>query len=160
ALKADGDASYFDVFGRTLVHWPASLNLPLALLATALMLGWVVWRRQQFAIAPVAAVVLAVIAMPACLYGAGWLLAWPLAFWPDAPPVSHPFPWPARLCLLLMLFAMTMFTGRLLWRAGREVVSVLPWLALSLLGVATAVLLPGGAYLLLWPSLLFALVLW
>lgn len=160
ALEADGDASYFDVFGRTLVHWPAWLNLPLALLAAALLLGWVVWRWRQFAIASVAAVVLAVVAMPACLYVAGWLLAYPLGFWPDAPPVSHPVPWPARLCLMAMLFAVAMFAARLLWRAGTEVVVVLPWLVLSLLGVATAVLLPGGAYLLLWPSLLFALVLW
>lgn len=45
----DGEAVFFDLFERWTVAWPAHWTVPLALLASALMLfqiGWMIWRKR------------------------------------------------------------------------------------------------------------------
>lgn len=160
SLKAGGDASYFDIFGATLVHWPAALNLPLAVLAAVMILGWLVLRWPRLRGSDCFITVLVMLALPLVLAVAGWLLSYPLGRWPDVPPVSHPWPWPARISLVATLIAAALLAARLLASLGVEAVTSTVWLVTGALAVTVAALVPGAAYLLLWPALLFGLVLW
>src|SRR6185369_6030145 len=47
-LKSESDASYFDVFGRALVVWPAAANVPVALVSLLVIGGLTVARRRAF----------------------------------------------------------------------------------------------------------------
>ncbi|MEQ1867296.1 MAG: M28 family peptidase, partial [Micropepsaceae bacterium] len=121
-LKSDGDASYFDLHGLTLLIWPAALNVPIAALSLIAILGLIVVHRSAFSAAAVAWSALAIVASGVTLYAAGWLLSFPLGIWPGVHPLDHPAPWPARIALAsagiaVSLLVATLVAGRVEMRA-------------------------------------------
>ena len=158
-LRAQEDASYFDLFGRGLVHWPAALNVPLALASLAMLVGLVMTGRTSLRLAGTIWSASTLLLLPFVMFGIGWILSFPLGIWPEVHVLDHQAPWPARVALLAATFAVATVTARLLEpRADPQTVSLVYWLFLSLLATACAALLPGAAYALLWPAVLFALV--
>ncbi len=159
SLQSKDDVSYFDVAGRFLVLWPNAWNLPLAALAVigALAAGW--RARASLTRAQILWAVAALIATPPLLFAVGWLLRFPLALWPGALPTDHQAPWPARIALVCALATATWLIALLCApRAGWRALLIAGWLATALLALATALTLPGGAYAVLWPAVVFAVL--
>ncbi len=161
SLKSESDASYFDLFGQTLLVWPAALNLPIAALAFLAIIGLIVAHRDAFSWRAAGWSVLGFAAVPAFLFTAGWLLSFPLGVWPGVHPLDHPEPWPARIALaaaaiLIALVVATLIGRRSDMRAGLLV----NWLVLGAAAVACAAFLSGASYALVWPVLAVAVVGW
>lgn len=157
-IKAEGDASYFDLFGRILIRWPAGWNLPLAALALLLISGLLGRQRSSLGARKTAwALGLTILTGP-LLFGAGWLLSFPLGRWPQAMTLDHPSPWPARVALLACALLIALALGAAL--ARRQAGALAGWLALSSVGLVVAVSMPGAAYAFLIPSLAYALLGW
>lgn len=158
ALSQPGDASHFDLFGRAMIAWPSSLDLPLALIAFVAIVGLCWARRNVFGWRDSALSIGAVIAVPAALFAVGWVLSFPLGVWPGAHPLDHPQPWPGRIALIAAMLAVGAAIGGLI--QGGAALTLIVWLVLSALGVGVAAMAPGAAYALLWPALLFAVEGW
>jgi hypothetical protein len=158
-LRSQEDASYFDLFGHGLVHWPASLNVPLALAALVLLAGTALKGRTSLSLASAIWSMASLLVLPFVMFAIGWILSYPLGIWPEVHVLDHQAPWPARVALLGATFTVAAVTAHLLAsRAGPQAVNLVYWLFLSLLAVATAAALPGAAYAFLWPVVIFALV--
>ncbi len=158
-LRSQEDASYFDLFGNGLVHWPASLNLPLALAALVLLAGTAATGRTSLSMAGAIWSMASLLVLPFVMFAIGWILSYPLGIWPEVHVLDHQAPWPARVALLGATFAVATITAYLLaTRAEPQAVSLVYWLFLALLAVASAAALPGAAYAFLWPVVMFALV--
>lgn len=158
-LKSQDDASYFDLFGKGLVHWPAALNVPLALAALVLMVALAATGRMALALSGAIWSMASLLLLPFVMFAIGWILSFPLGIWPEVHVLDHQAPWPARVALIAAAFSVAAMTARLLaQRADPQTTSLVYWLFLSLLAVACAAMLPGAAYALLWPAMLFALV--
>jgi putative aminopeptidase FrvX len=158
-LRSKEDASYFDLFGKGLVHWPASLNLPMALAALVLLVGIVVTGRASLSLAGVIWSLASLLVLPFGMFAIGWILSYPLGIWPEVHVLDHQAPWPARIALLGATFAVATITAHLLAsRTEPQAVTLVYWLFLSLLAVASAAALPGASYAFLWPVMIFALV--
>jgi hypothetical protein len=158
-LRSPEDASYFDLFGKGLVHWPASLNLPMALAALVLLVGIVATRRSSLSLAGAIWSMASLLVLPFVMFAIGWILSYPLGIWPEVHVLDHQAPWPARIALLAATFAVATVTAHLLAsRAEPQAVSIVYWLFVALLAVASAAALPGAAYAFLWPVIIFALV--
>lgn len=159
SLRSQEDASYFDLFGNGLAHWPASLNVPLALAALVLLAGTAVTGRTSMSMAAAIWSMASLLVMPFVMFAIGWILSYPLGIWPEVHVLDHQAPWPARVALLGATFAVATVAAHLLApRAEPQAVSLVYWLFLALLAVATAAALPGAAYAFLWPVVIFALV--
>jgi len=156
-LVGANDATYFDVFGRVLLHWPSSLNLPLALLAL-LVLGFAVhksrtkWRSDLLAVTFLPGVIMLAL-------GFSWLLSFPLGHWPQLFYLDHPYPWPGRLALLFS----TALSAWIMARIFRDRQSIsynmlvgLAGLLLSVVSIIAAILMPGASYQFLVPALAMA----
>lgn len=159
SLRSQEDASYFDLFGNGLVHWPASLNLPLALAAMVLLAGTAMTGRMSLSLAGTIWSMASLLVLPFVMFAIGWILSYPLGIWPEVHVLDHQAPWPARIALLGATFVVATVTARLLAsRAEPQVVSLVYWLFLSVLALASAAVLPGASYAFLWPVVIFALV--
>jgi len=158
-LRSQEDASYFDLFGRGLVHWPASLNLPVALAALVLLVGIVVTGRASLSLAGAIWSMASLLILPFVMFAIGWILSYPLGIWPEVHALDHQAPWPARIALLGATFAVATITAQLLAsRAEPQAVILVYWLCVALLALASAAMLPGASYGFLWPVAIFALV--
>lgn len=157
-IKADGDASYFDLFGRILVRWPAGWNLPLAALALLLILGLMLRQRSSLGLRKTAWSIGLTLLTGPVLFGAGWLLSFPLGRWPQAMILDHPSPWPARVALLSCALLVALALGAAL--ARRQAGALAGWIALATLGLVVAAMMPGAAYAFLLPSLAYGVVGW
>jgi len=156
-LKSSSDASYFDVFGRALVVWPAVLNVPAAAVALLGILALIGVHRSAFSRKSGTWAVAACIAVALALFAVGWLLSWPLGIWPGVHPLDHPQPWPARVAIVAA--AMLVATGIAAITGGRADVRALllvNWLVLALLALAVAIYVPGASYPFVWPAFGFA----
>jgi hypothetical protein len=156
ALKSASDASYFDLFGQTLITWPAALNLPAAVIALIAILGLIVMHRAAFSWRALGTC----LAVPFVLFAFGWLLSFPLGVWPGAHPIDHPEPWPARIALaaagILAALAVSAFARHLDTRA----LLLGNWFLLALLGAALAWFVTGASFLVVWPALALAAAGW
>ncbi|HRP11829.1 MAG TPA: M28 family peptidase, partial [Terricaulis sp.] len=157
-LRDAGEATYFDVFGQTLLHWPSALNLPLASVFLVLVLGLALVRK---ALSP-RRLGWAGLAMMTLIIGhlaLGWALSFPLGVWPGIHPLDHPYPWPARIALISLSVLLSLLIGvGFARRAGAEALLFTAWLLIALIGVALAALLPGGAYMALVPVGVFVII--
>jgi hypothetical protein len=160
ALKSPADASYFDLFGRTLLVWPAGLNLPMAVVAALAVMGLMFAHRTALSIAAVGWAVVAFLAVPLILYASGWLLSYPLGHWPGTHPIDHPDPWPARTALASAAIAAGFIVALLMRRIDARAVLLTIWLLLALGGVVLAWFVTGASFLLVWPALAVAIVGW
>lgn len=157
AIASSEDASYFDVFGRLLVQWPASWNLPLAGAALLVTLVLVGLRRRDFTLGKVGWTIAAVLGALALQGLLGWLLTFPLGRWPGALKLDHPMPWPGRIALLMSSVTVAVAVGGLLARRGAAAAATWGvWAWIALCAVLLAAFVPGGAYALLWPAAAFA----
>lgn len=160
-LKSGADASYFDLMGHTMMVWPASLNLPIAVIALLGILGLVVANRSSFGWMSTSMGIGSILLALALLYACGWLLSYPLALWPGVHPLDNPEPLAARIALLSAAILVAAGISALVSsRVPEDVSSLLAWTFLGLLGVVCAAYLPGAAYALIWPALIFALKGW
>ena len=161
ALKSSSDASYFDAFGRTMVVWPAALNLPLALLALAGIAGLIVVHRAAFTLRGTIWAIGATVAVPLLLFGIGWLLSYPLGIWPAVHPLDHPYPWPGRVATLTAaLFAALVVAAVFSGRAEARALLLVNWLVLALIAAGVAYGVTGASFPFLWPALAFAAIGW
>ncbi len=159
-LKAETDASYFDIFGQTLAVWPAAINLPAALAALLGVVGLIIAQRAAFPWRAVAWSALGVVGTVAGLFALGCVLSYPLGVWPGVHPLDHPEPWPARIALAAAAILVALIAAVITKRAGSRVILLLNWLLLCLLAVACAAFLPGASYALVWPALIVVLMAW
>lgn len=156
ALKSESDASYFDIFGHGMVVWPASYNLPLAVLALVGIFGLIFKHRHAFSFSGTAFAVGAVLLVPALLFAAGWLLSYPLGIWPGAHPIDHPYPWPGRIATLAAgLFVALIVAALLRGRVETRAVLLINWLVLAVLAAIAAYTVTGAAFPWLWSALAF-----
>ena len=140
-LKSASDASYFDIFGRALVVWPAALNVPLAIAALLGILALIGAHRSAFSLRTGMWAVAALIAASLSLFAVGWLLSWPLGIWPGVHPLDHPQPWPARVAIVAA--ALLVATGVAAIAGGRaesRALLLVNWLVLALIALAVAAL--------------------
>lgn len=152
-----GDAVYFDVFSRVLVHYPASWAVPLGVagaLAVALLVGFGA-RRGRLRVGGVLAVA-GVGLGTALVAGAVSLGLWRLVLLVRpglaALPLAEPYPRTLfALGFVAVALAALLAAARLLRRrrTGELVAGVLVLLAALL--VAAAFVVPGMSYLLQWP---------
>jgi hypothetical protein len=159
-IKATSEASYFDLFGRTLVVWPAAINLPIAIIALLGILALIVRHRDAFTLAGTAIAVAAVVATPILLFAAGWLLSYPLGIWPGVHPIDHPEPWPARIALAAAAILVASLIAAVASRIDTRALLLVNWLILAALGAALAHFITGAAFLMIWPALIFGIVAW
>lgn len=161
ALKADTDASYFDLHGLTMMIWPATLNVPIAALSLLAIIGLIFVHRSAFSAAAIGWSALAIVASAVMLVAVGWLLSYPLGIWPGVHPLDHAAPWPARSALggagiAVSLTIATLVAGRVDMRA----LLLSSWLLLASLSLAVAITVTGAAYPFMWPVAAVALVGW
>ncbi|MBV6415821.1 MAG: hypothetical protein CMLOHMNK_00342 [Steroidobacteraceae bacterium] len=157
-LTATGDATYFDIAGRWLVHWPASWNPYLAVLGLALVCV-IAWRQGRAAARALAAALAASVACLVLTVLAGWLLAWPLGKWPGVHPLDHPHPWPARIALieaaLMVAFAVA---GRAARHTTAGATATVAWGLVGVLALAASLTVPGMSYFFLMPLLAYGVL--
>ncbi len=155
-LRGEGDATYIDLFGVTLLHWPSVINLPAAAILLLLVVGLGATQRG-FGVKSTAWALAGVVLVLA-LHGLfGWLLSYPLGVWPSIHPLDHPHPWPARIALFASSVLAALLIGPSVGRkAGWQALLWLSWTLFALITIALAALLPGGAYLTLLPLAVFA----
>jgi hypothetical protein len=159
-IKASSDASYFDLFGSTLIVWPSAINLPIALIALLGVLALIVRHRDAFSLSGTGIAIAAVIATPILLFAAGWLLAYPLGIWPGVHPIDHPEPWPARIALAAAALLVAALIAAAASRVDTRALLLANWLILALLGAAIAYFVTGAAFLMIWPALVFVIAGW
>lgn len=164
ALKAGTDASYFDVFGASLVAWPSAWNLPAAVFGVALIAVLIVLNRGAFNGISLAWAVAMSIAMPFALFGIGWAVAYPLGVWPGAHPLDHANPLGGNLALGFGMILAPMLVAWLAaspaegFRADTRAVTLVNWLSAAFAAVAVSHYLPGATHAFLGPVLVFAVV--
>ena len=159
-LKSDSDASYFDLHGQTMLIWPAGANMLIAALSLLAIIGLIVVHRSAFTPAAIGWSALAIIASILLLYGAGWLLSFPLGIWPGVHPLDHPAPWPARLALAGAAIAVALIAAMIAARADMRALLLSSWFLLAALALAVAITVTGAAYPFMWPAAAVAVVGW
>ncbi|HBM82215.1 MAG TPA: hypothetical protein DD459_00965 [Halieaceae bacterium] len=152
------DATYFDLFGQTLLYWPADWSPYIA--ATALLLlGTGLFRAGSANSLPAVSHWVALAATFIALPLTGYLLSWPLSQWHSLHPLDHPYPWPARIALLSAAALIPLLVAERLPLHQRPYGPfALVWSLLGLAGLVSALLLPGASYLFLAPVATVALV--
>ncbi|MFY1635808.1 M20/M25/M40 family metallo-hydrolase [Solwaraspora sp. WMMB335] len=157
ALTTDTDATYFPT-PVGLVHYSATLNWPLALLAGVAVgvLAWLVRRRGRASWPRLAAGFgLATVPLIAAPVAAQLLWAGVVALRPEYADLLDPHrPVPFRLAVLTLTATVVITWYALLRRRvgpAALAVGALCWLAL--LGLLLAALVPGGSYLAALPAL-------
>jgi hypothetical protein len=153
------DAGYFDVFGSRLIHYPVSITSGLMLVfGVWVMLSIGLAFRKEFRFRQLRWGLLAV---PFLLLGfvlGGYLLSWPLGQWPEMHPLEHPFPWPGRLALFLMLALVTFSTLKLFsGRVSACAWMIIGWALIFALGIVLTSKLPTASHLALLPLVMFGL---
>ncbi len=160
-LKADTDASYFDVHGLTMLIWPAALNVPIAAISLIAILSLIVFHRSVFSVTAIAWSALAIVASAVLLFAVGWLLSRPLGLWPGVHPLDHPAPWPARIALASAgIFVSLVIANAVAARVDMRALLLSSWLVLAALALAVAATVTGASYPLLWPVAYVAAIGW
>ncbi len=158
-----GDAIYFDLLGRTLLHYPSKLAWPLtglALLAFATLLWHLRLERGTLKSFVSGTGLAAGTLMVGALAGLGFgALVQPFR---QAIPNQDPYGvrwFEASLCLVSLALVTVTWGWALRRFEGKALaLGALLWWLLAL--VASTAFLPGGTYLFLWPLLLALLGLW
>ncbi len=156
-INGNANATYFDIFGRFLVNWPSSINIPLSLLAILVLVFAIFKARIQprAHIISVGLVVSVILLTPAI----GWLLSFPLGRWPQLFYLDHPRPWFGRLALLfgavLVPWIITKLSAHAKSVSYNSLVSSVGIL-FALLSLVVAIVMTGASYLFLAPALAMA----
>ena len=160
-LKDESNASFFDVFGWFTVVWPAAINVPVAVVALAALVGLLGLHRDAFRWRAAVLASMALLAVPMLLFAIGWLLSYPLGIWPGVHPLDHPQPWPGRVAVITTGILVPLFVAAVVRsRVDSRMLFLINWIVLALLAVGAAVYVTGAAYPLLWPALGVAIAGW
>jgi hypothetical protein len=156
-----GNAAWTDLLGFTVVRWPASWTIPLAVLALLLLLVVAIRLIRHDALT-VGDLFLGVLAAFLCLLAAmlaGLLLILivSLVSGSSAPYYAYPLPIRIAVWAAALLFGGLIATA-VARRCGVWGFAVGDWLLWALLALILAILLPGAAIMLLLPTF-FAVVL-
>lgn len=152
------DAVYFDLFGSTLIHYPSSWRIPLAILALILFAVLVVigWKAKRFTIRGIVfglAVSLLTTAIVAGLVYVLWNLIFRLRYASEVRPQGETY---HSNLYLIGFVALAIAIAAALSNLFRRQTSsenlaaggLLCWTILMLLAT---IFLPGGSYLFTWP---------
>lgn len=154
-----GNATYFDVFGIALLHWPQAWTLPLAVLALLFLAASAAlsMRRRELRSVEMLWALLAALVGVAAAVAIG-VTAGALLSLTGRPGAFHAHPQPALFGLWCGAAAAALLPGWLLARrAGYGALFHAPWLVIALLALLTATRLPGAAVVLLVPAMIGAL---
>lgn len=156
-LESTQDATYVDVFGRTVIWWPANRGPMIAAVALILLLSVFVAVKGSGIRSLLWAFLAVILSLPAILI-LGWLASFPLGQFGDIHPLEHPYPWPARIALISIALAVGVWSGKLFFRRTNvESLFYVVWLLFTLIGLALALTITGAAYIFLIPAFAAAL---
>ncbi len=160
-LTSESNASFFDVFGGFTIVWSAAINVPMALVVLAALVGILGLHRDALRWQAAGWAGAALLAVPVLLFAVGWLLAYPLGIWPGVHPLDHPQPWPGRVAVFTAGVLVPLFVAALVRRrVDARVLFFVNWIVLALLAVGTAIKVTGASYPLLWPAFGVAIAAW
>ena len=162
----NSDAVYFDLFGRTLIHYSRTIALVLTILVALITLGVIVlgWRRGHLTLwgqvwgflALLLSMIAATLLVMLVWWALGTLAGSRTSFQQGDTWTNHLY--------LTGLVLLTVAATAIVYGLFRKKVSVnnlatgaLLWFLLLL--IVSHIYFPGGSYLLVWP-LLFALIAW
>jgi hypothetical protein len=157
-----GDATYLDLLGFTLLHWPVAWTLPLAILAALTLLLATVWGivKKQLStsavlwgmLASLLSIVLTV------LFGEGLTLA--MKWVSGTPQPWYGYPLPTRLALwVLALLCAEIVATAFFRRTGIRGLGIGTWLVWAMLALGMSIILPGVSILFLTPTFLAAVLI-
>ncbi len=160
AINAEkADATYFDVFGRWLIHWPSHNNFYLAWLALIAVLTLLIKARRASVVGSVSSTGF-LIALALVLPAIGWALSFPLGRWVDLFYLDHPYPWPGRLALLSGAGFAAWLVTRFVPAPNATNFNTLVGMhaiVLAVISVLVSVFISGASYLVLLPLLAITL---
>jgi hypothetical protein len=160
------DAVYFDLFGRTLIHYSQTTALVLSILVALITLGVIVFglRRGLLTLAGQACGFLALLASMIGATLLVMLVYWALAKFLGSRTSFRQGDTRTNHLYLTGFVLLTVAATTILYSLFRKKVSIdnlaigaLIWFLLLL--IVSHIYFPGGSYLLVWP-LLFALIAW
>lgn len=157
AQLSGGDDIYLTVFGHFLPRLPASLALPLAIVAFLILIA-AVWASRGEVLGIGRRLAAFSIPLAALLGSAafGWVLHEAASLVSGQPDPSYAFPLMLRIALGLGVAAVMVLISRL---ASARMTALSVWLWMSALAIVTAALLPGLSPYFLFPVLVAALLL-
>jgi Peptidase family M28 len=161
-VNGTSNATYIDLFGRVLLNWSSSLNIPLSLLALLVMI-FAAFKARIGLLANVLSVgfIVGVLFLTPAI---GWLLSFPLGRWPQLFYLDHPRPWFGRLALLFGAALAPWIVIKLAAQTKMIKVKSVSYNALvgtvgivfALLSLVIAIVMSGASYLFLVPALAMA----
>ncbi|MCA9138504.1 MAG: M28 family peptidase [Planctomycetales bacterium] len=164
ANDAERNAVFFDLYGITVIHFSELLQKIMALVSfVALCIVWF-WPRKSGHIRLFITYVICIGISIATGFGVGWISKGILLTTPWRTSRYTPVDQPAGLITLAVAFLVTTvllekFGGlRLRRHESPHRLTDLNWIGSTALGVLLAFLLPGGAYLLVVPGCVYAMV--
>jgi hypothetical protein len=158
-VQSKEDAGYIDVFAFRLIHYPASIALGLALvLGVIALIAIFLAFRKDFRLWAIRWGLLAIPFVIASIVLGGFLLSFPLGHWADLHPIEHPYPWPGRFALFLIVVLSLYLTLKLFKsRVSPCAMMVLSWGLIFVLAMVLANKLPTASHLMLIPLAMFCL---
>ena len=151
-----GNAAWTDVLGLTVVRWPASWTIPLAILTLLLYLGVAVRLIRRHALT-VKGLLLGLLASFLCLLAAillGLGLVWIVSLVAGQPIPVYAYPLPMRLAVwAAALLAGGLIATAFVRRSGVWGLAMGAWLMWALLALVLSIVLPGAAIMLLLPAI-------
>jgi hypothetical protein len=150
-----GDATYMDVFGIAIIHWPTTWTLPAAIVFLLMLSGALaLWlSRGAVRLAQVGWALLATALALAAAAAAGWAAGGLLGAVTGRPGGAHAYAWLAWTALWAGALAIVLGCATLVaGRAGFRALLIAPWLFISVLTIALAASLPGAAVVLIVPQ--------
>lgn len=152
------DAIYFDLLGSTLISYPASWAIPLAVLALLLFVGVMIWGIRTRALSILGVLLGFLVQLLSAAISIGLVtLIWAgvTALHPDFSSRSNASLFMAAFVILTICISAALYlvAGRWTSISNLTAGTLLVWLLLT---IATSFFLPGISYLALWP-LLFCL---
>lgn len=165
ALAENASASnsvFFDVFGITVIHYPFGVQLAIAVITLAVV-AWCWWRAKSET--PIVRGVWSVALASLAMIGGGAVGAAAYAmlrFTPWANLRYTPIDLAAGLTTIVIAFLATTLLVEFVYHRASSLRSAALgddlWMVIAVVALATAIALPGGAYLFVVPAAVFAVV--
>lgn len=157
ALPAEGDATFFDLFGRTIVMWPERANIFAAITILALTLLLSLWsvKSRRVGVLRIFAGLLIPLLAAALAAALGWGVLYLLRQMGVAPGVWLADPRAAITAFWLVSSLAVLLVARIPMTSATHPLSLGSAVLFSVLSIALAVALPGATYVALLPALLF-----
>lgn len=153
------DAAYTDLFGITMVRWPARWSVPILVVALVVLVGAAVASRRRGRVRALGLVLGAlgfvVVGLGAAMGGAAIV---ELVSTIQGMPLARPLP--LRIAMWLAIGTMTMALAAIIGRRVRaEELAIATWLVWGVLGLAITIAAPGAAPLFVLPLVPAALAI-